>query len=600
MGEYNAPLKDMRFVLNHVIGLDELSNIEAFEHAESDVVDAVLEEASKLATNVLSPLNKSGDLAGTSVSDGVVTSPDGWNDAYKQFAAGGWNGVSGPMDYDGGGMPQAVTLATVEMWNSANMAFALCPLLTQGAIESLIAHGTDEQKEKYLQKLVTGEWTATMNLTENHAGSDVGALRTKAEPAEDGSWRIKGQKIFITYGEHEMTDNIIHLVLARTPGSPAGTKGISLFIVPKYLVNDDGSLGKRNDLKCVSVEEKIGIHASPTCVMSYGDNDECVGYLIGGENKGMACMFTMMNNARLNVGLQGLAIAERAYQQSVEYALDRKQGRAMDTPKGESAAIVKHADVRRNLMTMRSQIEAMRCLVYLNGAALDIGHNHADEEERKKAMGLAELLTPLSKAWCTDLGVELSSTAVQIHGGMGFIEETGVGQYYRDARILPIYEGTNGIQALDLVGRKLAMQGGEPVRNLLQEMEDLSHEMNSSDDTDLQCISRHLGVAVTALKDATEWMYSNASNDPNSAPAGATPYLRMFATTVGGYLMAKSAVKAKSLLSAADADKPFLSAKVATSRYFAAQILPQVAALLGPVTEGPELLYAIDEENLVA
>ncbi len=600
MGEYNAPLKDMRFVLNHVIGLDELSSIEAFEHAESDVVDAVLEEASKLATNVLSPLNKSGDLAGTSVKDGVVTSPEGWNDAYSQFAAGGWNGVSGPMDYDGGGMPQAVALATVEMWNSANMAFALCPLLTQGAIESLIAHGTDEQKEKYLQKLVTGEWTATMNLTESHAGSDVGALRTKAEPADDGSWRIKGQKIFITYGEHEMTDNIIHLVLARTPGSPAGTKGISLFIVPKYIVNDDGSLGARNDLKCVSVEEKIGIHASPTCVMSYGDNDECVGYLIGGENNGMACMFTMMNNARLNVGLQGLAIAERAYQQSVEYALDRKQGRAVGTPKGESAAIVKHADVRRNLMTMRSQIEAMRCLVYLNGAALDKGHNHADEEERKKAMGLAELLTPLSKAWCTDLGVELSSTAVQIHGGMGFIEETGVGQYYRDARILPIYEGTNGIQALDLVGRKLSLNGGEPVRNLLKEMEELSHEMNGSDDVDLQGISRQLGVAVTALKDATEWMYSNASNDPNTAPAGATPYLRMFATTVGGYLMAKSAVKAKALLSSADADKPFLNAKVATARYFAAQILPQVAALLGPVTEGPELLYVIDEENLIA
>ncbi|MBE7638298.1 acyl-CoA dehydrogenase [Sneathiella sp. P13V-1] len=600
MGEYNAPLKDMRFVLNHVIGLDELNSMEAFAHAESDVVDAVLEEASKLATNVLSPLNKAGDLAGTSVTDGVVKSPEGWSDAYKQFAEGGWNGVSGPEDYDGGAMPQAVTLATVEMWNSSNMAFALCPLLTQGAIESLIAHGTDEQKETYLQKLVTGEWTATMNLTESHAGSDVGALRTKAEPADDGSWRIKGQKIFITYGEHEMADNIIHLVLARTPGSPAGTKGISLFIVPKFLVNEDGSLGARNDLKCVSVEEKIGIHASPTCVMSYGDNDECVGYLIGGENKGMACMFTMMNNARLNVGLQGLAIAERAYQQSVEYALDRKQGRAIGAEKGESSSIVKHADVRRNLMSMRSQIEAMRCLVYLNGAALDKGHNHPDEDVRKEAMGLAELLTPLSKAWCTDLGVELSSTAVQIHGGMGFIEETGVGQYYRDARILPIYEGTNGIQALDLIGRKLSMQGGEPVRKLMTEMEELSHQMNSSDDEDLQGISRHLGVAVTALKDATDWMYTNAPNDPNSAPAGATPYLRMFATTVGGYLMAKSAVKAKELLGAADADTKFLNSKVTTARYFAAQILPQVAALLGPVTEGPELLFAIDEDDLVA
>ncbi|MFT6558244.1 acyl-CoA dehydrogenase C-terminal domain-containing protein [Sneathiella sp.] len=599
MGEYKAPIKDMRFVLNNVIGLDELSEIETFSHAESDVVDAVLEEASKLATNVLSPLNKAGDLAGTSVKDGVVTSPEGWAEAYKMFAEGGWNGISSPEEFEGGAMPQAVTLATVEMWNAANLSFALCPLLTQGAIESLIAHGSDEQKEKYLNKLVTGEWTATMNLTESHAGSDVGALRAKAEPAEDGSWRISGQKIFITYGEHEMTDNIIHLVLARTPGSPAGTRGISLFIVPKFLVNDDGSLGKRNDLKCVSLEEKIGIHASPTAVMSYGDNGDCVGYLIGGENKGMACMFTMMNSARLGVGTQGLAIAERAYQQAVEYALDRKQGKAPGTAKGESAPIVKHADVRRMLMTMKSQIEAMRCLIYLNGASLDKAHNHPDKAERERQLGLAELLIPLSKGWCTDLGVELASIGVQIHGGMGFIEETGAGQHYRDARILPIYEGTNGIQALDLVGRKLGLQGGAPVRNLLSDMDRLAHDMNG-EDAELAEISRHLGVAVTALREATEWMYSNASNDPNAAPAGATPYLRMFATTVGGYLMAQSAVKAKELLEAGDADQKFLKAKVATARFFAAQILPQAAALLGPVTEGPELLFAIDEENLVA
>ncbi len=479
------------------------------------------------------------------------------------------------------------------------MAFALCPLLTQGAIESLIAHGTEEQKKTYLEKLVTGEWTATMNLTESHAGSDVGALRTKAEPADDGSWRISGQKIFITYGEHEMADNIIHLVLARTPGSPAGTKGISLFIVPKFLVNEDGSLGRRNDLRCVSVEEKIGIHASPTCVMSYGDNGDCVGYLIGGENNGMACMFTMMNNARLNVGLQGLAIADRAYQQAVEYALERRQGRAVGTPKGESAPIVKHADVRRMLMTMRSYVEAMRCLVYLNGAALDKAHNHSDETVRKESMGLAELLTPLSKAWCTDLGVELASTAVQVHGGMGFIEETGVGQYYRDARILPIYEGTNGIQALDLVGRKLGLQGGEPVRKLIAEMDELAHGLNGDND-DLSVISRQLGVAVTALKEATDWMYANAPNDPNAAPAGATPYLRMFATTVGGYLLAKSAKKALELKAAGDADVKFLDAKVVTAKFFATQILPQVAALLGPVTEGADLLYAIEEDDLVA
>ncbi|TNE39456.1 MAG: acyl-CoA dehydrogenase, partial [Alphaproteobacteria bacterium] len=424
MGDYSAPLKDMRFVLNNIVDLKGLAGLEDFAHAEPDVVDAVLEEAGKFARNVLSPINKSGDLQGSHVKDAVVTTPDGWKDAYQQFVEGGWNGVSAPEKFGGGGLPQAVTLATVEMWNAANLAFSLCPLLTQGAIESLLAHGTEEQQTKYLEKLVSGEWSATMNLTESQAGSDVGALRTKAEPAEDGSWRISGQKIFITYGEHEMAENIIHLVLARTPGAPAGTRGISLFIVPKYLVNDDGSLGKRNDLRCVSLEEKIGIHASPTAVMSYGDEGDCVGYLIGGENKGMACMFTMMNSARLNVGVQGLAVAERAYQQAVEYARDRKQGQAPGMSKGEMTAIVNHADVRRMLMTMRANIEAMRCLIYLNGESLDKAHHHPDAAVREESMGLAELLTPLSKGWCTDLGVEMASVAVQVHGGMGFIEET--------------------------------------------------------------------------------------------------------------------------------------------------------------------------------
>jgi len=599
MGEYNAPLKDMSFVLNNVVDLDDLISIEKFEHAESDVVGAVLEEAAKLSGNVLSPLNKVGDLAGTSVRDGVVTSPEGWAEAYAQFVEGGWNGIAAPEEFDGGSMPQAVSLATVEMWNAANLAFALCPLLTQGAIESIIAHGSAEQQDTYLKKLVSGEWTATMNLTESHAGSDVGALRSKAEPADDGSWRISGQKIFITYGEHEMAENIIHLVLARTPGSPAGTRGISLFIVPKFLVNEDGSLGVRNDLTCVSVEEKIGIHASPTCVMSYGDNGNCVGYLLGGENAGMACMFTMMNNARLNVGLQGLAVAERAYQQAVEYARERKQGRAIGAAKGESSPIIKHADVRRMLMTMKAQIEAMRCLVYLNGTCLDKGHYHPDEDVRTSSMGLAELLTPLSKAWCTDLGVELASAAVQVHGGMGFIEETGVGQYYRDARILPIYEGTNGIQALDLIGRKLSLQGGAPVKNLINDMEALAHQM-SGEDENFCTISRQLGVAVTALKEATDWMYENAARDPQAAPAGATPYLRMFAVTVGGYLMAKSAIKAQELLSAGDPDTDFLKGKIITAKFFATQVLPQAAALLGPVTEGADLLFAIEEDKLTA
>ncbi|MAL78383.1 MAG: acyl-CoA dehydrogenase [Sneathiella sp.] len=599
MAEYRAPVKDMRFVLDTVADIDGLSKLEGFAHVESDVVDAILEEASKFAGNVLSPLNKPGDNEGSRVADGVVTTPKGWTEAYQQFVEGGWNGVSAPEAFDGGSLPQALTLATVEMWNSANLAFSLCPLLTQGAIESILAHGTSAQQKTYLKKLVSGEWSATMNLTESQAGSDVGALRSKAEPAEDGSWRISGQKIFITYGEHEMSENIIHLVLARTPGAPAGTKGISLFIVPKYLVNEDGTLGKRNDLKCVSLEEKIGIHASPTAVMSYGDNGDCVGYLLGEENKGMACMFTMMNNARLNVGVQGLAIAERAYQKAVEYARERKQGQAPGMAKGEMAAIVHHADVRRMLMTMRAHVEAMRCLIYLNGAALDRAHHGADAEAREKAMGLAELLTPLSKAWCTDLGVEMASQAVQVHGGMGFIEETGVGQYYRDARILPIYEGTNGIQALDLVGRKLSLQGGEPVRDMFAEIAVTVKQLGEAGD-DMAAMSVQLNLALSALKDATDWLYSNAPNDPNAAPAGATPYLRMFATTVGAHLLGRSALKARALLQEGAEDTDFLKAKIITARFFMAQILPTATALLGPVMDGPAMLFAIDEEQLSA
>ncbi|MEH6545762.1 MAG: acyl-CoA dehydrogenase C-terminal domain-containing protein [Sneathiella sp.] len=599
MGEYVAPLKDMRFVLNNIVDLNALSKLEGFEHAESDVVDAVLEEAGKFATNVLSPINKSGDLQGSHVKDGVVTTPDGWAEAYAQFVEGGWNGISAPEEFDGGGLPSAVALATVEMWNSANLAFSLCPLLTQGAIESLLAHGTEEQQQIYLKKLVSGEWAATMNLTESQAGSDVGALRSKAVPADDGSWRISGQKIFITYGDHELSENIIHLVLARTPGAPAGTRGISLFIVPKFLVNEDGSLGVRNDLRCVSLEEKIGIHASPTAVMSYGDEGNCIGYLIGGENKGMACMFTMMNSARLNVGVQGLAIAERAYQQAVEYARDRKQGQGPGMPKGEMAPIINHADVRRMLMTMKANIEAMRCLIYLNGECLDKAHHHPDKTVREESMGMAELLTPMSKGWSTDLGVELASTGVQIHGGMGFVEETGVGQYYRDARILPIYEGTNGIQALDLVGRKLGLNGGAPVKTLLADMDGVVQELAQTGN-EFTAMSMHLGLAISALKEATDWLYTNAPNDPNAAPAGATPYLRMFSTIVGGYLLAKSALKAKSLLAAGDGDEGFLNAKIVTAHFFAAQIMPQATALLGPVTEGADTLFAITEEQLSA
>jgi alkylation response protein AidB-like acyl-CoA dehydrogenase len=453
-------------------------------------------------------------------------------------------------------------------------------------------------KETYLEKLVTGHWTGTMNLTEPQAGSDVGALRAKAEPAADGSWRIKGQKIFITYGEHDYADNIIHLVLARTPGSPEGTRGISLFVVPKFLVNPDGSLGQRNDLRCINLEEKLGIHASPTAVMSFGDNEGAVGYMLGEENKGMRCMFTMMNTARLSVGIEGLAIAEGAYQHAVAYALERRQGRAIGATEPGASAIVEHADVRRMLMTMKAQIDAMRALCYVNGQALDLARNDEDEERRAWYGQLAELLTPLSKAWSTDLGCEVASLGVQIHGGMGFIEETGAAQYYRDARIAPIYEGTNGIQALDLVMRKLTMAGGDVVRRYLGEMRGLDQDL-AQGGAAFAKMRTNLTSALDGLEEASRWLLESMASDPNAVAAGATPYLRMFGMTVGGYLLAKGALAAAALADQPGADTPFLAGRVATARFFGEQILPQAPALLAAITAGAEPLYAIPPEQLV-
>jgi alkylation response protein AidB-like acyl-CoA dehydrogenase len=480
------------------------------------------------------------------------------------------------------------------MLTAANMALSLNPMLTQGSIHALTAHGDQEQKLAWLPKLITGEWAGTMNLTEPQAGSDVGALTTKAELQDDGTYKITGQKIYITWGEHDLTENIVHLVLARTPDAPPGTKGISLFIVPKFIINDDGSIGEENDIKCLSIEHKLGIHASPTCVLQFGDNGGATGYIVGEENSGMRYMFTMMNQARLAVGLEGLAVADRAYQQALDYALERMQGRRADTPKGESVPIIDHPDVRRMLMTMKAYIEAMRCMIYLNAKSIDIAHHHPDEDERTRGHELTDLLTPLSKSWCTDLGNELTSLGIQIHGGMGFVEETGAAQHYRDIRIAGIYEGTNGIQAIDLVGRKLSMRKGDVVRELLLEINETASELHSAN---LKGIARPLEDAVKDMQAATEWLIEKGGASTDDGLAGATPYLRMFGTTVGGWLLAKSALQAKKQIDEGN-DSEFLQAKIETATFYAEQLLPQVSGLLPATVSGAQSLYAIKPERL--
>ena len=497
-------------------------------------------------------------------------------------------------EFGGGGFPWLVTVVMQEMLASANMAFSLCPLLTQGAIDMLTHHGSAGQQAAFLEKMVSGEWTGTMNLTEPEAGSDLGALRTRAVPAGDGSWRITGQKIFITFGEHDLAGNIIHLVLARVPGAPPGTRGISCFIVPKYLVNEDGSVGVRNDLRCVSIEHKLGIHASPTCVMSYGDGGGAVGYLIGEANQGMRYMFTMMNNARLSVGVQGLAIAERAYQDALRYAQQRQQGRAIGAPAGAPSPIVEHPDVRRMLLTMKAYIEAMRALLYTNAVSIDLARHHHDPAEREARRELADLLTPISNAWCTDLGVELTSIGLQIHGGTGYVEETGVAQYLRDGRIAPIYEGTNGIQAIDLVIRKVPMRGGAVVAELLAQMEALDAELAAAG-SELAGVRAALASEVSALREATDWIVSHGLAEPNDALAGATPYLRLFGQVIGGWLLARSALAASRLLhKAGGCDTVFLQDKIGIARFYAGQLLPQAAGLLPAITAGAGPLFEVD------
>ena len=595
MSEYSPPLDDMKFTLKEVVNVNSLSELPAFSEVGLEALDSLLDEASRFFNEVISPTNRTGDLEGSLLNDdGSVSTPSGFREAYAQYVDAGWGAISFDPEYGGGGFPWLVGIAVTEMLTAANMALSLNPMLTQGSIHALTAHGNQEQKLAWLPKLITGEWAGTMNLTEPQAGSDVGALTTKAELQDDGTYKITGQKIYITWGEHDLTENIVHLVLARTPDAPPGTKGISLFIVPKFIINDDGSIGEENDIKCLSIEHKLGIHASPTCVLQFGDNGGATGYIVGEENSGMRYMFTMMNQARLAVGLEGLAVADRAYQQALDYALERMQGRRADTPKGESVPIIDHPDVRRMLMTMKAYIEAMRCMIYLNAKSIDIAHHHPDEDERTRGHELTDLLTPLSKSWCTDLGNELTSLGIQIHGGMGFVEETGAAQHYRDIRIAGIYEGTNGIQAIDLVGRKLSMRKGDVVRELLLEINKTASELHSAN---LKGIARPLEDAVKDMQAATEWLIEKGGASTDDGLAGATPYLRMFGTTVGGWLLAKSALQAKKQIDEGN-DSEFLQAKIETAIFYAEQLLPQVSGLLPATVSGAQSLYAIKPERL--
>ena len=593
MSTYTAPLQDMQFVIKELVGLADITAMPDCAEVTEDLVDAVLDEAAKFATGVLDPLNHTGDKTGARFADGSVTTPPGFKEAYRQFIAGGWNGLSGEAAYGGQGLPHVVSMPVQEMWNSANMAFCLCPMLTSGVLEAMKLKGTPEQKEKFLHKLTAGEWTGTMNLTEPQAGSDLSAVRTRAVPEGD-HYRLHGTKIFITWGEHDMAANIVHLVLARTPDAPEGVKGISLFIVPKFLVNDDGSLGSRNDVKCVSIEHKMGINASPTCVLAYGDGKGALGYLVGEENRGLEYMFIMMNHARLGVGLEGVALAERAYQHAREYAKTRVQGRAIGQKSGDRVTIIHHPDVKRMLLTMKAQTEAMRALAYSASAALDKANHHPDERERRTHQALVDFLIPIVKGWCTEQGVEIASVGVQIHGGMGFIEETGAAQYLRDARITTIYEGTTGIQAADLVGRKVGFEKGATAFAIIEVMRKIDAKLAASGNPDVSAARENLLHAIDGLAAATQWVVDTFPHNPQAVAAVSVPFLKLWGTVGGGWLMARAALIADAK-AGTDGDTDFYRAKIVTARFYAEHILPQAAGLTSAVTGGSSSVLALSE-----
>ena len=597
MSDYRAPVKDMRFVMDELAGFKELSQIAGFEEATPDLADAVLDEAAKFAGEVLAPLNRIGDKEGCKLTPNGVTTPPGWKEAYKAFREAGWNGISSPAEFGGQGLPDSLGVAVKEMVCSANLSFSLGPLLTTGAVEALLTCASDELKATYLEKMVTGEWTGTMNLTEPQAGSDLALIRSRAEPQADGSYKVFGQKIFITYGDHDMTDNIVHLVLARLPDAPAGVKGISMFLVPKFLVNADGSLGARNDAHCVSIEHKLGIHASPTCVMAYGDNGGAVGYLLGEPNRGLEYMFIMMNEARLGVGLQGIALGERAYQQALAYARERKQGR--DALTGEAlVSIDKHPDIRRMLMLMKSRVEACRAMAYYTSGLLDRAHAAGHTEEGKRQLWLAEFMIPIVKGGGTEMGIDVTSLGVQIHGGMGFIEETGAAQHWRDSRITTIYEGTTGIQANDLLFRKLMRDQGATAKIVFGEVYATAKALGASGKPELMVIGQKLGVALKAWTDATEWLAANAKTGLGGVLTAAVPYLHLAVTVSGGWFMGKAALAAAGYMDKGEGDQAFYRAKIATARFYADQMLPQAGAYAETVMAGDAAIEGMSGDEL--
>lgn len=588
---YRAPVEDLAFTMRHVAGLEEGIAEGLYPDLSLDLVEQVLEEAGRFASERIAPLNAPGDRAGARFADGEVTTAPGWKDVYRDWTEAGWNALPCDPEWGGQGLPSLVQTACVEFWNAACMSFALGPLLTAGAVEAITTHASEDLKRRYLAKLVSGEWMGTMNLTEPQAGSDLNAVRTRAERADDGTYRITGSKIFITYGEHDLTENIVHLVLARLPDAPPGTRGLSLFLVPKFLVNDDGSLGARNDVRCHSIEHKLGIHASPTCTMVYGDAGGAIGWLVGEENRGLACMFTMMNNARLAVGTQGVAIADRACQQALSYARERRQGRAPGAAAGEGMSpLVLHPDVQRMLLTMKAMTHAARGICLMTAAAIDRGRLSGDAEARRRGHELASLLTPVAKAFSTDIGCDVASLGVQVHGGMGFVEETGAAQHLRDARIAPIYEGTNGIQAIDLVMRKLPLSDGATVRGAIADMRKVGARLVASRDGAFGATAARMREAVDALDDATSFLLKAlAGNSSADVLAAATPYLRLFGIAQGGTALAKAALAASEARAAGDTN-PAHAGRIALARFFAENIATGARGLAQTVMAGASAL----------
>ena len=593
---YVAPLKDMLFVMNELAGLSKVNALPGCEDASPETVEAVLEENAKFCAEVVAPLNFTGDKEPSFWHDGNVTTSKGFKEAFKAFGEAGWQGVQHPVEFGGQGLPKLVATPCIEMLNSANLSFALCPLLTDGAIEALMTAGTDAQKQTYLANLISGKWTGTMNLTEPQAGSDLSLVRTRAVPQGDGTYKIFGTKIYITYGEHDMAENIIHLVLARTPNAPEGVKGISLFIVPKFLVNADGSLGARNDAHCVSIEHKLGIKASPTAVLQFGDHGGAIGTLVGEENRGLEYMFIMMNAARFAVGMQGVGVAERAYQKAVQYAKERVQSRDLTGSPGP-VTIIHQPDVRRMLMSMRAQTEAARALSYVTAAASDAAHYHPDEAARKTNQAFYEFMVPIVKGWSTEMSIDVTSTGVQVHGGMGFIEETGAAQYYRDARILPIYEGTTAIQANDLVGRKTVRDGGATAKGILAQVRQTEEELAVYSTGDLAAIRNQLAAGSRALEDVVTFVATNVKSDIKGVFAGSVLYLKLAGIVLGGWQMARAALIAERKLKAGEGDAKFYQAKITTARFFAEHILSQASGYRAAIVEGSSGVLALTEEQ---